>query len=83
MSGFLVKIGGGGSLFRGMSMEGCGKNCFPLVMYGVCHNNAVYSVSLSFVMFTFLLTPLILQVVIISNQISNCCYKKNNSLLVF
>ena len=78
MSDFLVKIEGVGSLFRGMSMEGCGKNCFPLVMYGVCHNNAVCSVSLSFVMFTFFLTPLIPQVVIIPNQISNCCYKKNN-----
>ena len=41
---FLVKMGGGG----GVSIEGRGKHCFSLIMYGFCSSNTLYSVSLSF-----------------------------------
>ena len=33
-----------------MSVEG-GKHCFPLMMYGFCSNNALYSTSLAFTIF--------------------------------
>ena len=46
----------GGSRF---SWWGClkkGEQCFPLVMHGFCSNDAIYSASLSFTLFIFLLT---------------------------
>ena len=61
---FLVKIGS--SPFRGwgwgLSIEGGGrggegKHCFLLIMYRFWSSNALYSASLSFRMFIFLLTP--------------------------
>ena len=47
---FLVKMGkwGGG---------GEGKHSLSLIKYGFCRSNAIYSASLSFSMFVFLLTP--------------------------
>ena len=42
-------------------MGGClkkgSKNCFSLIKYGFCSSNALYSESLSFRMFIFILTP--------------------------
>ena len=53
---FLVKLGSSpykeGYVYRRM-----GKLCFSLRMYGFCGSNAVYSASLSFALFIFLLTP--------------------------
>ena len=37
--------------------ESLGKYCFPLMMYGFCSNNALYSASLSFTIFIFILNP--------------------------
>ena len=42
---------------RGLSTEGR-KNCFSLVMYEFCSNDALYSANFSFTMFIFLLTPI-------------------------
>ena len=57
---FLVKggeEGGGGNPYRtGVSTEGM-KQCFPLMMYGFYSDNALYSVSFSFTVFIFLLSP--------------------------
>ena len=44
---FFVKMAGKG---------GC-KHCFSLIRYGFCKGNALYSASISFRMFIFLLTP--------------------------
>ena len=42
----------------GLSIErGQSKHCFLLITYGLSSSNALYSVSLSFRMFIFLLTP--------------------------
>ena len=41
-----------------------GKHCFSLISYGFCQGNALYSASLSFRMFIFLL---ILEIVTISD----------------
>ena len=48
---FLIKIGV--VYRRGGRGEGGGKNCFSLMMYGFCSNNALYSTSISFTMFVF------------------------------
>ena len=59
---FLVKGGeggggGGGNPYRtGVSTEGM-RQCFPLMMYGFYSDNALYSVSFSFTVFIFLLSP--------------------------
>ena len=49
---FLVKMGkwGGGG-------EREGKHSLSLMKYGFCRSNAIYSASLSFSVFVFLLTP--------------------------
>ena len=51
MPSWVLRAGGGG----GLSTRG--KHCFSLEVYGFCNNIALYSASLSFVMFIFLLTP--------------------------
>ena len=53
---FLVKMGkwGGGEVGGG---EREGKHSLSLIKYGFCRSNAIYSASLSFSMFVFLLTP--------------------------
>ena len=61
---FLIKIGGqsiqGGCLQKG-------KHYFSLIMYGFCSYNTLYSASLSFRVFIFILILLILQIVTSSN----------------
>ena len=52
---FLVKIGV--MSIEGMGGGGGGKHCFLLVMYGFCSSNSLYSPSLLFTVFIFLLTP--------------------------
>ena len=45
-----------GNPYRGgLSIEG--GHCFPLMIYEFSSNNAIYSESLSFTIFVFLLTP--------------------------
>ena len=46
-----------------------GKHCFSLIRYGFCSSNALYSASLPFRMFIFLLTPF---------DTSDCYYFKIN-----
>ena len=49
---------GGSADRRGLSIEEEGlKHCFSLIMHGFCSSNVLYSASLSFRMFIFLLTP--------------------------
>ena len=45
------ETGGGGGLYKVC------KHCFSLIRYGFCKSNALYSASLSFRMFIFLLNP--------------------------
>ena len=52
---FLVKMGG--SPYKGGCLKKGSKNCFSLIKYGFCSSNALYSESLSFRMFIFILTP--------------------------
>ena len=58
---FLIKMGEGeGVVHIGrLSIEGGGgsKHCFLLIRYEFCWSNALYSASLSFRTFIFLLTP--------------------------
>ena len=44
-----------GKMGRGGGREG--KHSLSLIKYGFCRSNAIYSASLSFSMFVFLLTP--------------------------
>ena len=53
---FLVKMGGN-PYIQGVVNKSVGNYCFSLVIYGFCSNNVLYSASLSFKMFIFLLTP--------------------------
>ena len=50
---FLVKMGKWG----GGGWEREGKHSLSLMKYGFCRSNAIYSASLSFSVFVFLLTP--------------------------
>ena len=57
-----------------MSIEG-GKHCFPLMIYGFCSSNVLYSASLSFKIFIFLIVP--------SDTWDCNSFKSNLSLLIY
>ena len=47
--------GGGSNPYKGLVYRIGGKACFSLMIYEFCSSNTLYSVSLSFTMFIFLL----------------------------
>ena len=70
----------------GLSIEGKGKPCFSLAMYGFCSSNDLYSAGLSFRMLFFFWLFLTLEI-ITSDQICGIAYElvglKKHVTLVF